>query len=55
MRDKGRVRPEDMEEETNYNIYKAKPDEKIAMRETMKLFRDELLEMIKTYLDPWIK
>lgn len=43
------------EEEINYNVYKVKPDEKQAMRETMKLLKDELIELIRVYLDPWIK
>ena len=55
MKDKGRVDPKDIEEEINYNVYKTKPDEAMAMRETMKLLKDELIEIIKTYLDPWVK
>ena len=43
------------DKEINYNVYKVKPDEAMAMRETMKLLKDELIELIKTYLDPWIK
>ena len=24
------------------------------MRETMKLFKEELMELIETYIDPWL-
>ena len=43
------------EDEINYNVYKIKPSNEQAMRQTMVLLRDELIELIKTYLDPWCK
>ena len=44
-----------VEEEVNYNRYKPKANNEEEMRRTMKLFQDELLELIETYLKPWIK
>ena len=43
------------EEEINYNRYKPKANNEEEMRRTMKLFQDELLELIETYLKPWLK
>ena len=54
--DKNRAKHEYIEEdEINYNVYKVNPSNEQAMRQTMVLLRDELIELIKTYLDPWCK
>jgi len=42
-------------DEVNYNVYKSKINNEEAMRQTMKLFKEELIELIKTYLNPWLK
>ena len=46
---------DDVENEVNYNVRKPRVDNEEAMRKTMRLFQDELYELIETYLKPWIR
>ena len=43
------------DKETNYNVYRSKADIEAEMLQSIKLFKEELLEIIETYLNPWLK
>lgn len=46
---------DDVEEEINYNRYSRKPNTEEEMKQSMKIFREELSELIRTYLNPFLK
>ena len=48
-------RKDDVEEEINYNKYSRKPNIEGEIKQSMKLFREELFELIRTYLNPFLK
>lgn len=48
-------RKDDVEEEINYNRYNRKPNIEEEMKQSIKLFREELFELIRTYLNPFLK
>ena len=56
MKHKNRIDKRYIEDKTevNYNIWKPKVDNEAAMRQSMKLFREELLDLIETYFKPWL-
>jgi len=45
--------------QVKYNTYVKKADDMETitedMRHTMAMLKDEILELVKTYLDPWLK
>ena len=43
------------EKEINYNRYSRKPNREEEMKQAMKLFKEELVELIRTYLNPFLK
>jgi len=55
MKNKSRVDPEYIEDEINYNVYTVEPNKEQITKETLKLLKGELLEIIETYIDPLIR